>query len=68
MLQLQYDIFEESDESQLKAIEEKVAQVALSSDKVRKGLYAKTNELHKVIMDLEERLKIMERNICYGKN
>jgi hypothetical protein len=35
-------------------------------DKVRKGTYARLNELAKENADLKSRLEILEKNICKG--
>jgi len=57
----QLDFFEESETSILKARMEKCEE---SANKVRKSLFAKNGELTKKINELEERLTILERNIC----
>jgi len=38
-----------------------------SSDKVRKGIYARHGELAKKYIELHQRLEIIERHICYPK-
>ncbi len=57
----QLDFFEETETSILKARMEKCEE---SANKVRKSLFAKNGELKKKIDDLEERLSLLERNIC----
>jgi dynactin complex subunit len=59
----QLDFFEESETSILKARMEKCEE---SASKVRKSLFAKNGELKKKIDELEERLTILERNICHS--
>lgn len=64
MALVQLDFWEETEISILKA---KVEKVEDSSNKVRKSLFAKNGELTKKINELEERLTLLERNICHGK-
>lgn len=64
MIPVQYDFFETKEESILKAQEKAIEDVKLSCDKVRKKLFACNGELYKIIYDLQERLQILERNIC----
>lgn len=45
-------------------IEYVVSSIKYSTDRVRKGMYAKHNELQKRCQELEERLKIIEKEIC----
>lgn len=59
---IQLDFFQSYDDldfirNELKCIKE-------SSDKVRKGMFARHNELAKMMMSISERLEIIERNIC----
>jgi hypothetical protein len=61
---IQYDFFKTEEESELEALRKRVEEIDASSHKVRKGIYAKHGELYKTIMDIEERLKIIERNLC----
>lgn len=64
MAVVQLDFFESDETSILKARMEKCEE---SANKVRKSLFAKNGELNKKINELEERLSILERNICHGK-
>lgn len=63
----QLDFWKTEEESRLEAIEERVKSVKESSDKVRRGIYARHGELYKKYVDVEERLQILERNICQSK-
>jgi hypothetical protein len=63
MAVVQLDFFEETDLSIVKARMDKVED---SANKVRKSLFAKNGELTKKINELEERLSLLERNICHG--
>jgi len=63
-LKIQYDLFENQSDSELKAFQDALAEVKLSSDKVRKGLFARHNELAKMYVELHNRMEIIERNLC----
>ncbi len=63
----QLDFFKEPEESRMDALEKSFAIVKESCDKVRKGQFARIGELKKLIMDIDERLGIIEKNICMGK-
>ncbi len=60
---IQYDLFEprptEYEECQID-----IKAVRDSNDKVRKKLFAENGELKKRMYFLEERLQVLERNIC----
>lgn len=60
----QLDFWKSEEESRLDTIVKNVESVKQSSDKVRRGLYARHGELYKKYMNLEERLHIIEKNIC----
>ncbi len=61
---LQLDFFEDTEITHIKQEIEKVKQ---SSDRVRKGMYAKHGALEKKFQELDDRLGIIERNICKNK-
>lgn len=61
----QLDLFEPDEVSLLRS---EVIKVRSSNEKVRKSLLAKNGELMKMYLDLEERIKIIERNICQKKS
>lgn len=61
---LQYDLFE-AFPSEVEELKAELKAVRESSDKVRKGLFARHNELAKLYLDAHQRLEILERNICY---
>lgn len=63
-LAIQYDFFKTEEESELEALRKRVEEIDASSHRVRKGIYARHGELFKIINDLEDRLKIIERNLC----
>jgi len=47
-------------------IYDEVSQIKQSSEKVRKGTYARLNEVTKECNQLKERLEILERYICHA--
>lgn len=63
---VQLDFFKTHEESRIDALEASFDKVKQSCDKVRKGQFAKIGELNKKIEDLEQRLAILERYICYA--
>jgi len=62
----QLDFFIPPEESRLETLEKSFELVRKSCDKVRKGQYAKIGDLRKLLFEIEERLSIIERNICRG--
>ena len=64
-LQIQYNFFETKEEAELAELRKYVSEVRSSNDKVRKGLFARHNELCKMYVDLHNRIEIIERNICH---
>jgi len=61
---IQLDFFKTKEECEIEAMHRKIHEVKLSSDKVRKKLFAENGKLIKEVMDLKSRLEIIERNIC----
>ena len=64
---IQLDLFQVSDNPYEKEINE-IREIALdtkkSSDKVRKGLFARHGELAKMYMEIHLRLEVIEKNLC----
>ena len=60
----QLDFFKNEEESEIEALRAEIKAVKTSSDKVRKGTYARIGELTKLTNDLQDRLRILERNVC----
>ena len=54
------------EKTEIELLTDEISIVKESSDKVRKSLFARHNELARKYMDLNNRLQILERNICYG--
>lgn len=62
---IQLDLFQEySEEDHLR---NEVKKIRESSEKVRRGIFARHNELSKLYLELNYRLELIERNICRGK-
>jgi hypothetical protein len=61
---VQLDFFKTEDECQIDALRKGFADVKSSSDKVRKKLFAENGKLTKQILDLQERVEILERGVC----
>jgi len=66
-LQIQYDFFKTPEEIEIELIRKTVLEFKESNDKVRKGLFARHNELAKMYVDMKNRLEIIERGICSTK-
>jgi len=66
MVPIQLDLFRSKEECELITLRNVIEDVRKSADKVRKGTYARINELNKECGDLRNRLEIIERNICRG--
>lgn len=64
---LQLDFFKTLEESEIERLVRIVDEVKTSTTKVRKGTYAEIGALKKRVLELEERLEILERNICLKK-
>lgn len=63
---IQYDLFDEVGDD-VAALQRTVDEVKASCEKTRKGMFVRHNELGKMMMNLHERLDIIERNICQFK-
>lgn len=64
---VQYDFFEDPRDSEISALRKKLHDVEASGNKVRRALFAKDAEKTKILLDLQERLSILESGICKGK-
>lgn len=62
---IQLDFFEPHNELDL--VRSDIKSIKESSNKVRKSMFARHNELAKLLIDINERLEILERNICQNK-
>ncbi len=61
MLAIQYDLFEENSEFCL--LKKEFEEVRKSSDSVRRGLFAKHNELMKIVLKQQEEIESLKRII-----
>ena len=61
---VQYDFFETKQETEIDMLMRRMAEVEVSTGKVRRGLYAENGALKKRMLELEMRLEILERHIC----
>lgn len=68
MIPIQLDFFKSEEECRIDALTEMLDLVKKSSDKVRRGMYARLGDLTKECNDLRGRLEIMERHICKGES
>lgn len=62
-LQLEFSL---GDKFDLQFMKERVNGVEQTTEKTRKSLYARHSELAKKYVELNQRLEIIERNICRG--
>ena len=68
---IQLDFFLSEEECQMKAMRADIKEIYVSTEKVRKKLFAENTEtkacvqqLIGLFMDISERMEIIERNIC----
>lgn len=64
MLQVQYDLFLSEEECEIRALKKRIEEIGESANKVRKGIYARHGELYKFIVDVDNRLQVIEQHIC----
>jgi len=67
MIELQFDLFRSAEETELDTLRKTIEDIKKSSDKVRKGTYARLNEVAKECQELKSRLEIIEKHICVDK-
>jgi|BogFormECP04_OM1_1039644.scaffolds.fasta_scaffold09511_1 hypothetical protein len=65
---VQLDFFKTKEQCEIDTLRIELQAVKVSSDKVRKKLFAENGKLVKATVELRDRLDILERNICQGKN
>ena len=63
-LPVQYSLFETKEQSEYRSLIEHVQKLEESCNRVRKSQFAKIGEQNKKIMDLENRLSILEFHLC----
>jgi single-stranded DNA-specific DHH superfamily exonuclease len=67
-LMVQLDLFKTKEESTIEAVLKQYDELKKSTEKVRKGLFARHNELSKQYTDLSERFQILEKYICASED
>jgi hypothetical protein len=63
--ELQFDFWQSVTETEVERLIRMTEEIKLSTNKVRKGLYAENGALKKRVTELESRLEILERHICH---
>jgi len=63
---VQYDLFKTPTECEMECLRKTIDETKKTCEKVRKGTYARLNDLTRECVDLKIRLEIMERHICLG--
>lgn len=66
MLKIQYDMFLSKEESELISLRREIVETKKSCDKVRKGLFARHNELAKQFLELKHDHDLLIKAICKG--
>lgn len=67
MVAIQLDFWETPEESEIAALRREMTSLKASTEKVRRGLFARNAELTKRILELEYRLENIEKGLCYGR-
>lgn len=67
MIPIQLEFFKTPEQCELETLQKAYQDLKTSTDKVRRGMYARLGELTKANDDLRERLCVLEKHICYGK-
>ncbi len=62
----QLDFWRGEEDCKFDALKARFEKVEASTEKVRKGMFARLGEQGKRLVDLENRMVILERNICRG--
>jgi hypothetical protein len=65
-MSVQLDFWKSDEECEIDSLRLQVRGIHTSTEKVRKCLFARNNEIEKLVRDLSTRLEIIERNICRG--
>ena len=67
MKAVQLDFFKSDEQYEIDQLRCDVNKIKTSSDNVRKGTYARINEITKEVNELKIRLQILEKFICENK-
>ena len=60
---IQFDLFKDPEICRLEA---EIAEAKASTDRVRKGMYARLNKLEKLCNEISEENEFLKRQICRG--
>jgi len=68
MSALQLEFFRNEEDCEMAMIRKMCHETKLSADKCRRKQFADIGELRKVVLEMNDRLNIIERNICHGRS
>lgn len=60
----QLSLFDCKEESELECIKNAIKEARESSEKVRRGIFARHSDLTRKYLELNDRLQIIERSLC----
>ena len=63
-VQVQLQFFKTKEQCEIEHLFGEINKIGTSANSVRKGMYARLNDIKKRQDELDERLKIIEGNIC----
>jgi len=66
VINCQYSFFETKEETENRALIDHIKELEASIGRIRRGQFAKLGEHNKRILELENKMDIIERNICRG--
>jgi hypothetical protein len=64
--ELQFDFFLSEKESEIDRLIRMTEEIKDSTGKVRRKLFSENSQLKKRVLELEERLSIIEKGLCHG--
>lgn len=67
MIPIQLEFFKTPEQCELETLHKAYRDLKTSTDKVRRGMYARLGELTKANDELKERLNVLEKHICCDK-
>jgi len=63
---IQLDFFKTEEECELDSLRKSIEEIRISSDKVRRGTYARLNVVSKECAELKADLEIIKMHLCKG--
>ena len=63
---IQLEFFKTEQECEIEALRKELREIKSSTDKVRRGIFARNGELTKEFADIRSRFDIIERALCAG--